>query len=277
MPYDELFPAPVSEFGEVGGRSKAGSLDQLFCDQLKRARSCVGLPEWMHDLHLRRQVRHRDRWGAKFVADAVATNGHENFVFELKYGAKYEPMALAEVLHHAEAFEQSRPELAESDWSGKARIPTVPVIVSQWNGWTRSAISWLRRALAAERLRLLEGVALRGSNRQTLVWFDEPFGWSAKSTRSCPAWIPHALTADLEALRKSRDWRWHERSGATALLAPGPLASLDPSDERVMVSHLRDDVCLLWYGNDRIDRREREPAYLIFSPNNGRQPNLPWR
>ncbi len=276
MPYEVLVPASLAEFGEVGTKSKRESLEDIFCDRRKRSRQCAGLPDWMRGLLLRKQVKHRDRWGAEFVADAVASSGRENFVFELKYGAKYEPVALAEVLHHAAALDRVSPELKQ--WTVKPAVPVIPVIVAQWNAWIRGALDWLLHARTATRLRLLEVIALRDPRESdTLLWFDEPLARSHSSLRACPGWVPAKVAAELEVLRKRQKWRWYARSGGNVLLASTPLGELDPREDRVMLSQFAGDKCLLWRGNDRVDGERPDAPYLSFTPTGGRYPTLPWR
>src|SRR5579864_770459 len=55
------------------------------------------------------------------------------YVVELKRGAKYEPLALAEILHHA--WQLSDPSVRGSEFSK----PPIPVIVATDTDWLRAA------------------------------------------------------------------------------------------------------------------------------------------
>ena len=142
----------------------------------------AGAPSWLSNA---RAERHAER---EFVVPPVGDHIYKirpdlvweeldrTLVIELKRGAKYEPLALAEVMHHAWA-------LAAWPEKNGVKLPAEPVIISQQNYWHRGAIAGLmcRGLESSMRNRYLEVDLLRGSNGQDLLWFDLPLAddWNA--------------------------------------------------------------------------------------------------
>jgi hypothetical protein len=104
-------------------------------------------------------------FGYSFTPDALFSDGEHQLVVELKRAA-YEPLPLAEALHHAEFL---------SAYASTPR-PTTPVIVSSYNCWLRLALANLRRNSYREgALGYFEVDWLREpGTRRRILWFDAP-------------------------------------------------------------------------------------------------------
>jgi hypothetical protein len=113
----------------------------------------------------------------------------EWIVMELKRSRKYEPLALAEVLHHAwHLGEQQRQEEGE--------FP-VPVVLSSAtdSAWMRAALRYLfGKGLHANAIRYLEGNYYQSVDGQKYAWFEEPFAMAELSAP--PPVIPEDWESD---------------------------------------------------------------------------------
>lgn len=153
--------------------------------------------------------------------DLVGTNGGENFVFELKHAAKYEPIALAEALHHAEVMEHKPP--CSSYWTPSS--PVTAVLITQWNAWLRAACARLWRQIKEPaRLRLLEVQVLNLPGAGLSFWISEVHPDGMKSSK-LPSELPDSVVAALG------DVRWHQ----SPTEAGGWQASRENSDQVVAV------------------------------------------
>lgn len=101
--------------------------------------------------------------GYSFQPDVVWTD----YVIELKSGAKYEPLAIAEVLHHCVLLEHARQE------------PRTPVIISRYNPWTRATLWRLAggRPMPSSQMRYVEHTLLRAVDNpdREFLLLHEPF------------------------------------------------------------------------------------------------------
>jgi hypothetical protein len=120
-------------------------------------------------------------WGYRPRVDIVGdTEDGQRLVIELKLGAKYEPIGLAEVLFHAERL--AHPE---------QRIH--PVLVTQYNLWNRVVIQSLRRR-AREQIVAYYEVTVVDVDGAPCFWFDAPLDeWHPESP-------PDAVRAVLQAI-----------------------------------------------------------------------------
>lgn len=118
----------------------------------------AGWPPWLLSRGTNVGRRRRPSFGYSFETDAEFIHGDHHYVVELKRAPKYEPLALAEVLHHAEWIR--RYEATASH--------VVPVIVSSTNFWTRLAV-----AAVPNGVRYYEADLYRIDDR-ILMWLDEP-------------------------------------------------------------------------------------------------------
>lgn len=144
----------------------------------------IGVPLWLKNMRAwKGQPSLVDAWGVSFRPDVVAHDGEKTYVFELKYARKYEPLALAEVLHHAHAL-RAQPYM---DWPQLVQ----PVIVSQFNAWVRDAWTYLRESQLDEKaLRVIEVTALRQRAGVGYLWFNEVDGvdpWTPIPSAEVPA------------------------------------------------------------------------------------------
>lgn len=124
----------------------------------------AGWPAWLLARGKNLGQRSRDAFGYSFETDAEFIHGDHHYVVELKRAAKYEPLALAEVLHHAE-------------WIRRYEATSnhvVPVVVSSISLWTRLAVAALPNSV-----RYYEADLYRIDDR-ILMWLDEPLApWKA--------------------------------------------------------------------------------------------------
>lgn len=151
----------------------------------------AGTPRWIEELRgWTRQPVFTDASAAAFRPDTLAHDGVQTFVFELKYARKGEPLALAEVLHHAHALAAHRPSFSSlgDDWPTAGDIR--PVIISQFNAWIRDSRRYLiSNGFREDRLVVLEVAGLRDSAGTVWLLFNELDGtdpWSAVSFADLP-------------------------------------------------------------------------------------------
>lgn len=135
--------------------------------------SHVGAPAWLQALHPRAANDYCDcaSLGYSFRPDIVGESNGISYVLELKCAYKYEPIALAEALHHAHVLSCG---MAQPP-AGLA-APFIPVLVTQYNAWLRSALAFLRlKGLQAGSIKYVEFTSLVSSTGEKILWFDEPF------------------------------------------------------------------------------------------------------
>lgn len=136
-----------------------------------------GVPDWLNAIDvapLPMQERRRRSFGYSFTPDIEFIAGQLRYVFELKHGDKYEPQALAEVLHHAAWSKRYEAHLASK---------VVPVIVSQYNAWLRLAIDEYLRGV----VRYVEADVLEGLEGAAVFAFDVPLApWTVQLP---PPWL----------------------------------------------------------------------------------------
>jgi hypothetical protein len=181
----------------------------------------AGAPPWIETLRgWTRQLACTDAWEFGFRPDMLAHDGAETFVFELKYARKGEPLALAEVLHHAHALATRPASLGAlgSGWPQRGAIR--PVIVSQFNAWLRDSRRYLiSHGFRADRLLVLEVAGLRDRAGNVWLLFNELDGedpWTALSFDELPPDVGRVLEPDPAARYFAR-----ARTGAYAALSGG--------------------------------------------------------
>ncbi|HET9625020.1 MAG TPA: hypothetical protein VFP84_26815 [Kofleriaceae bacterium] len=152
--------------------------------------SLFGLPDWLAAIRqapIDQDLRRRTSFGYDFIPDVEFVVGTQRFVLELKHGVKYEPLALAEVLHHAAWLKRYAADDASQ---------VVPVIVSQYSAWLRLAIDEYLRAA----VRHVEVSVLAEADGKSLFAFDVPLApW--RLAKTLPDW--------LAALEPPADLHWH--------------------------------------------------------------------
>lgn len=158
-----------------------------------------GVPDWLDAIRLppipRGKERTRHSFGYDFTPDVEFVVGPHRYVVELKHGEKYEPLALAEALHHAAWLRRYEAERASQ---------VVPVIVSQDNAWLRLAIDeYLRTAV-----RYVEALVLEGPDEASLFAFDVPLApWAIQQP---PSWLteldPRAATLHWHRVAENDSW-----------------------------------------------------------------------
>lgn len=170
----------------------------------------VGTPPWIECLcDWKGHSSFYNSWGALFKSDALAHDGSNVYVFELKYAHKYEPLALAKIAHHAYALAKVKVPVAQG-WPVGQRVR--PVIISQFSGWIRHARSYLlENNLDSDAIILIEVAALTSSiDQREWLWFVEVDG------RDPWIQVTHdELPADAkEHIEPSPGARYYARRGA---------------------------------------------------------------
>jgi hypothetical protein len=172
-------------------RAVESKLQALFDGWATRADAPLfGVPDWLDAIRLppipRGKERTRHSFGYDFTPDVEFVVGPQRYVFELKYGAKYEPLALAEVLHHAAWIRRYDAERASQ---------VVPVIVSQYNAWLRLAIDEHLRTV----VRYVEALVLEDPDETSRFAFDVPLApWTIQQP---PSWL-----TELDSRAASLHW-----------------------------------------------------------------------
>jgi hypothetical protein len=110
--------------------------------------------------------------GYGFKPDLLGTSRGEEIVFEFKCAAKYEPLALGEVLHHAWMLSHG----AELGGAAQRGVSRTPAIVTQYNSWLRAAFAFLiEQGLTRTAFKHVEFTTLTANQgAEILLWFDEP-------------------------------------------------------------------------------------------------------
>lgn len=261
---------PLQELFDTWGRGRDGWLT-------------AGVPKWLHDLgqpEKRSDERANiPRYGYSFKPDVLWEE--KRYVAELKAAAKFEPLALPEVLHHAQCL---------SEESGGR--PFTPFMFTQENAWLRQTLVWLfdRGAvhLHAESLRFLEYVTLKTPDGRQIMWVEDPLSEWEKCD-SQPSFLPLSLP------NVPVTWRRVTATGCLVCVtgAPGdPLSKRPLFLEGALVmacpvqcsDHSATGEYLFWHGiapgrgsrNQAASRRGYDGAYWLWDgvgdPGDGRPP-----
>lgn len=233
----------------------------------------VGAPSWM------RKMKEWHPWDGKAAGqcqimlwglpdkkertyaclDMLATDGDRNYVFEFKHATKYEPLALAEVLHHAEVLDKHKCGAFVGEapvwWDSSRRL--CPVIVSQYRPWLRGALRRLQRLSKGQEVaRLVEVTALERAvePKSFFLWLEEvrfdKCGSSGSPTDDRTG-LPQALVGLAPDGVWNRDedntWSVWSKGGKRG----GMVARTSPSSDQFLV----------WRGTDQ------EPGqYWLYEP-----------
>lgn len=171
MGWTQLLPDPVRE-----------KLIQQFCEDWKGrppvGYRVAGAPTWWGDVTSADPGTQEEVWrGYPFCPDVFwNTRDDRLFLLELKSSSKWQPLALPEVLHHAEMLQ--RPPQGEP-----IKGPLTPVIISsvrsaRSSSWLRASLRYLENGgFRREQLLLFyEFCSVKWkAESETLFWFDEPF------------------------------------------------------------------------------------------------------
>lgn len=189
-----------------------------------------GVPDWLDSIDVAPVPRRPHRsFGYEFTSDVEFVVRRRRYVLELKHAGKYEPTALAEVLHHAAWLKRYAAEEASE---------VVPVIVSQYSAWLRLAIEEYLRAA----VRHIEVSAVEGPGDTMILAFDVPLApWTVKPP---PSWL-----AELDP--KATKLHWHhvaETDSWFGLQRPLGARPLILEEPYVWVAGAADRPALLWEG-----------------------------
>lgn len=215
-----MVPTICETFGEAAsGRASSGTLDQFFRHWEAMEGRRTGVPAWLRGAEIvATKKAHTDRWAVPFLPDALGRTGNgSTFVVELKYGSKFEPLALAEALHHA--FELRNHAASFPGAIHRASPPTA-VIISQWNAWLRSSVDALRTlGVSTAALRYIEVVALNVPGfRAPVLWFEEYLTRDALEPRK--RGLPLALRTHDDAPKT----RWYDRRDGSGVVVASEAA-----------------------------------------------------
>jgi hypothetical protein len=148
-------------------------LQRVFDEWASASRSAyriAGAPPWMWAA---RGVNVRERLSAfdeyEFLPDVVWQEDSELYLFELKSAEKYQPLALAEALHHARVM-----QLRQSRTGGVSQRVT-PVLVVRPSGWLRASVDYLLQSGLNEQALLYVEFRALCSQKSDFLWFDSPF------------------------------------------------------------------------------------------------------
>lgn len=214
--------------------AKEDTLQATFVAWPTRARSQMfGVPDWLERLTVEPVAqKQRTSYGYTFQPDIEFVDAGLRYVLELKYGVKYEPLALAEVLHHAAWLR--RHEAAEASH-------VVPVVVSQFSSWLRLAVDEYLRG----QVRLVEVDILKHGSSE-LYMFDAPL--ASWSPWEAPDWLIE-LTGGKEAAALLR---WHYVAETSSWFGMRENHRTRPIiiDEPYVWLHRHDDgTMLVWEGH----------------------------
>jgi hypothetical protein len=164
----------------------------------------AGVPGWLASLGPPEPRGSFDREGYAFRPDVL----WPEHVAELKSAEKFEPIALAEALHHAQCLSMAR------------HVPVTPILITSYNGWLRRALEFLfTRGIQRHHIRYVEvGHLALARGQEHFMWFDEPYApWEPAPVSSLPAcigemtrfgtWYYVAETRSWHALRDRQDAR----------------------------------------------------------------------
>lgn len=208
-------------------------LQQLFETWHTRDGSLLyGVPDWLDSIDaapLPAAQRRRRSFGYDFTPDIEFVVRRRRYVLELKHAVKYEPLALAEVLHHAAWLKRYEAEQASE---------VVPVIITQYSSWLRLAIDEYLRPV----VRHVEALALPGPADTSILAFDVPLApWTVKRP---PGWLaeldPRAAKLHWHHVAETDSW-----FGLQQPLATRPSILEEPC---VWVVGAADRPALLWEG-----------------------------
>lgn len=200
MGWTEVHPVEV---GEADIQMRVANWDQPRAADWSR----VGCPTWLEALRAIKPNAYcaAGPLGYGFRPDILAESDGSHLVIELKCARKLEPLALAEVLHHAHLLSQG---LAHAPEHRAASY--VPVLMTQYNAWLRSSLAFLRlHGMHHESIRYVEFTSLRFGD-ETILWLDEPFA----------PWEP-AAAPPLPALLSVGPKQWYKIRGADTWIAVG--------------------------------------------------------
>jgi hypothetical protein len=200
--------------------------------------SRAGAPSWLRGMtNLRYNQRFKTGLGYSFEPDLSGELPDGPAVLELKCAGKYEPLALAECLHHA--WWLSRMQVKGSDEENRTYTP---VLFTQSNFWLRAAIQFLHdNGLSKRSIKFIEFTALRVEDERFL-WLEEPFaGWELCSAK------PH-LPEGLDIV----DRHWYKVNDAETWIAVQSQSPVPPgiwTQPYVMLTRLEENKGMLtWDG-----------------------------
>lgn len=177
------------EITALPNRRRSESLVQSIFDSWpKRTKTIAGAPTWLRKCRESNKRESFDAFGYSFTPDVLWNGERERYLLELKCANKYEPLALAEALHHA--------QILEALYSEADQL-VVPVLVTMYSPWLRAAVARLRSSAVV--VHSLEMDILEDDVQgDTAFWFDDPHAdWT-------PSEVPEVLRAS-----HLRHWNWH--------------------------------------------------------------------
>lgn len=229
------------------GKAKEETLQSVFDGWPAPGWKVAGGPAWLFERIDGKAVSKFPAYGCQNEPDVYWRQGSVERVIELKLAAKYEPLALAQVLYYKHLLLELNPACVP----GKARIIR-PTVVSSYSPWLRAA----RHVLASERkgglgLDCLEVDVLE----QNILWFDVPAARWASCRPPRGLLPPEYRQANWYFVEPTRTWfgvRHPERDRPVLMTQP-----------YVMVTELRTSAgaktgeSVLWQGTPPRKRAAR--------------------
>jgi hypothetical protein len=232
-------------------------------------------PEWLSRISVESTARSTKAYGYSFRPDIVWPTKEATYIVELKHAAKYEPLALAEVLHHSFMLKHLRKIDKE--------LPVKNVVVSRYSPWIRAAVAALGGRRASANICCLEVDVLRDGQ---LLWFDEPQqSWERVDGKAVPQILPSSYFAD--------GWYWYFVEAIRTWMAtrkPSKRRPILPSGQLVMLAEVsvarRNHMVstqeyVLWQGRAPEEVSHRGPGswkdseYFLWSSSGVRQDPVP--
>ncbi|MFH1810575.1 MAG: hypothetical protein ABIJ09_17670 [Pseudomonadota bacterium] len=160
-------------------------------------------PQWLSNIQSRNITQQlKTKWGYKYRPDVIWDADATVYVVELKHAAKYEPIAIAEVLHHAQMLKEHG--LRDMGIDRQAHVQ--PAVLTQYNGWIRSTVAWMREnGVDSERFIVLEMTVVEDETRRYLL-LNSPFASWQEGTP------PESLPRHVRT--KCRYWYFVENDGS---------------------------------------------------------------
>jgi hypothetical protein len=223
----------------------------------------AGAPRWLRECRAENATRAFAAYGYSFTPDVLWDCCDKRYVLELKCAPRYEPLALAEVLHHAQALEDL----------GYAMKPAVPVVVTMYSPWVRAAVARSRAGGA-----MIHALEMDLLDDRSLIWFDDPH--AAWKVSDPPAVVPGSHRVG---------WRWHRVEEAQTWIAVRGVSERRPvifTEPYVMVAQVFDqngtalDEYVLWQGTPPSARTSSsmtlwaDAAFFHWTLNSGK-PEIP--
>jgi hypothetical protein len=190
--------------------AKESVLQSIFNEWATQKTPVAGVPQWLWELPNPERPTECS-FGYEFTPDAYWPKSHPRIVGELKYGSKFEPIAIAEAVHHAHLLRLLH-----------GGTPILSVVITQQNYWIRATVA----ELSSPAIRHLEADLL-ALDKNTLLWLSCPHATLGEPS-SMPDEVPleQAWTSmRWSSVEGELTWIAHDETSKPPFLH-GPIAML---------------------------------------------------